>query len=477
MRTAIAIDSRSATPLHRQIYDAWRGDILTGRFRRGERVPSTRELAAALKVARATVAQAYEQLLAEGYLHATRGSGTFVCRELPDELLQPKPVARASAKPASQVKLSRFGARLTEDFRYAPESPGSICFARWTPDLERFPLTIWRKLVLRALRQASRANLGYSREPQGIESLRVEIAAYVARSRAVRCTPEQVVVLSGSQQALDFCARLLTEPGDEVAFENPGYLGTRRIFEAHGLKLRPARIDNEGIAIRDLGRKSKLAYVTPSHQFPTGLAMSLPRRLELLSWARTHGAIVVEDDYDSEYRYSGPPLPALQGLADDVPVIYCGTFSKVMFPALRIGYVIVPEQLAAAFRRAKWINDRHTPTLEQLALAEFLGEGHLDRHVRRMRRLYGHRREVLVDALTRHFGGDAAVCGDAAGMSVMVRFAVADIAANATRKKVQIVSTAPYYLGKAPANEFLLGFSTLGDRAIREGIKRLAAVP
>jgi len=474
MRTAIVIDPRSATPLHRQIYDAWRNDILAGRFRRGERVPSTRDLASTLNVARATVAQAYEQLLAEGYLHATQGAGTFVCRQLPDELLHAKAATRSGATAVADVKLSRFGERLLQDFTYAPEPAGHICFSRWTPDLNQFPLALWRKLTLRALRQTPPANLGYAKQAQGLEALRREVATYVARSRAVRCTPEQIVILNGSQQALDFSARLLLEPGDEVAFENPGYLGTRRIFEAHGLKLMPARIDDEGIMVRDLRKQSRLVYVTPSHQFPTGVAMSLPRRLELLAWARAQRATIIEDDYDSEYRYSGAPLPALQGLANDVSVIYCGTFSKVMFPGLRIGYVVLPPQLVAPFTRAKWIADRHTPHLDQVALAEFIGAGHLDRHIRRMRRVYGHRRTVLIDALAKHFGDRAQVCGDAAGMSTMVRFADPDIFARALRNKVQIVRATPYYLGKAPSNEFLLGFSMLGDRAIREGVKRMA---
>ena len=474
MNAAFTLDHRSAAPLHRQIYDAWRRDILSGRFRRGDRVPSTRELAAALNVARATVAQAYEQLLAEGYLQSERGAGTYVCSELPDEYLRAKPATRQSGS-AAAVRLSSFAKRLTQDFTYPAEPAGHICFSRWTPDLERFPLYAWRKLMTRALKTVSRPSFGYSKEPQGLNSLRTEIAAYVARSRAVRCTPEQVVILGGSQQALDFCARLLTEPGDEVAFENPGYLGTRRIFEAHGLSVQPARVDNEGIVVRELARKARLVYVTPSHQYPTGVAMSLPRRLELLAWARAHDAAIIEDDYDSEYRYSGPPLPSLQGLAPDVPVIYCGTFSKVMFPALRIGYAIVPPQLVAPFSRMKWIADRHAPTLEQAALAEFLSEGHLDRHIRRMRRLYGHRRDVLKEALSRHFADGAQILGDAAGMSMMVRFADTSIAVRAARNKVQIASTAPYYFGKPPTGEFLLGFSTLGDRSIREGIRRLAA--
>ena len=475
MRAAIAVDPASEIPLHRQIYDAWRLGILAGRFRPGDRLPSTRELAVTLTVARSTVSQAYEQLLAEGYLQTTHGAGTFVCRELPHEPAHAMPAARSEVSRAPPLRLSRYAARLKEDFRPPPQPPGFICFSRWGPDLERFPLALWRRLVGRAMRASVPASLDYSAHARGLESLRREVAAYLGRSRAVHCTYEQVVIVNGSQQALDLCARLLAEPGDEVGFENPGYLGTRRIFQAQGLLLRPARVDAEGLLPEDLGERERMVYVTPSHQFPTGVAMSLKRRLELLAWARRHGAAIIEDDYDSEYRYSGPALPALQGLAKDVPVVYCGTFSKVMFPGLRIGYAVLPPQLVDAFARAKWLVDRHTPMLDQVALSTFIGEGHLERHIRRMRRLYGHRRETLVHSLATHFGASAKISGDAAGMHVLARFDDPAVYERGIASKVQIVSTSDYYLTRAPRNEFILGFSGLSDRAIREGVSRLAA--
>lgn len=474
MRAAIAVDTRSPTPVHRQIYDAWRNGILAGRFRRGSRVPSTRELAEAIGVARSTVTQAYEQLVAEGYLQATLGSGTFVCSELPEELLRTRtaPPRRKSEPPS--VRLSRFGARLNADFVYPPARAGYIAFSRWGPDLEQFPFALWRKLVTRHLRRAEPEIFDYARASQGYAPLRREIAAYVARSRAVHCAPEQVVIVNGSQQALEFCARLLLEPGEQVAFEDPGYLGTRRIFQTYGAELRPIPIDAEGLVVGSIGDKARLAYVTPSHQFPTGVAMSLARRLALIEWARRQHAAIVEDDYDSEYRYSGPPLPSLQGLAHDVAVIYCGTFSKVMFPGLRVGYVIVPPSLVPVYTRAKWLADRHTPLLEQAALADFLAEGHLERHVRRMRRLYGRRREVLVESLDRYFGEHARVVGDPAGMNLMIRLDDEQIAERAAKNKVELVATSAYYLSKPPRGEYLLGFSQLGERTIREGVRRIS---
>jgi len=474
MRPAITVNSAADIPIHRQIYDAWRTGILAGRFPGGSRVPSTRELAATLDVSRSTVTQAYEQLIAEGYLKSTRGSGTFVCSELPDQLPSTRPSTPSRTGTATPIRLSRFGADLREDFPRRPHLAGHIDFSYWGADLLQFPFTLWRKLLLRRLRKFDSTLFDYADKSHGYEPLRAEIAAYVARSRAVRCTSEQVIVVNGSQQALEFCARLLLEPGDPVAFENPGYLGTRRIFDAYGARLQPTRVDSEGIVVDDIDPKARMAYVTPSHQFPTGVALSLARRLALIEWARRAQAVIVEDDYDSEYRYSGPPLPAMQGLAADSPVIYCGTFSKVMFPALRIGYVVVPVPLVDTFTRAKWLSDRHTPLLEQAVLADFMSEGHLDRHIRRMRRHYGRRREVLVESLNRHFGSAAQTTGDAAGMHMLVRFADPAVAERAAATKVQLASVGTYYLTRAPRSEYVFGFSALSERTIREGIKRLA---
>lgn len=475
MRTAIVLDPASGVPLHRQIYDQWRQGILTGRFRRAERVPSTRELSAALEISRSTVTQAYDQLIAEGYLESARGSGTFVCRKLPDEVLHARREQAPRPRTMPPIRLSRYGSGLNHDFAYPIAPPGFIGFAQWRPDLTLFPLSIWRKLMTRRLRSGAMDLFDYSDQSGGYEPLRREIAAYVARSRAVRCTPEQVIIVNGSAQGIDLCVRLLLDPGDEVAIENPGYHGAHRILAGYGARLRPARIDENGIVIRDLRRKARLVYVTPSHQFPTGVAMSLPRRLELIEWSRHNQAVLIEDDYDSEYRYSGPPLPSLQGLAANVAVIYLGTFSKVMFPSLRIGYVIVPPNLIARMRRAKWLADRQTPVPEQAALADFIAEGHLERHIRRMRRIYGARRDALVESLARHFGDRVEVRGEAAGMHLLARFQDAlGLAEQAAAAKVQLIGSAACYLSEPPRGEFILGFSSIGERSIREGIRRLA---
>jgi GntR family transcriptional regulator / MocR family aminotransferase len=472
-----AIDRNSEVPLGRQIYELWRLGILEGRFSRGERVPSTREMAQALGLSRGTVTQAYEQLVSEGYLEAAHGAGTFVCRRLPEDLLNAVPAARDPVEATSGVRLSRFGQRLTTDFAYPGRKAGHISLAHWGPDLRLFPAKLWHRCYARSLRVSGPDSLDYAENVAGHEALREEIARYVSRSRAVRASAEEVVVVSGSQQGLDLCARLLLEPGDEAVVENPGYLGASRAFQSAGARLRPVAVDGEGIVTSDLAGGAKLAYVTPAHQFPTGAALSLRRRLELLAWARRHRAAIIEDDYDSEYRYVGAPMPSLQGLASGVPVIYCGTFSKVMFPGLRVGYLVVPRELTAVFARAKWLADRHTPLHQQAALAAFMREGHLERHIRRMRRAYGLRREALVESLERHFGARAVVLGEPAGMHAHVRFDDPGLAARAAQNKVQLRDVAVYYLGSAPEDEYLLGFSMLSERSIGEAIRRLSEAP
>ncbi len=471
MRVAIALDRRSAAPLHRQIYDAWRRGILDGRFRSGERVPSTRELAAALRVSRTTVSTAYEQLGAEGYFDASHGSGTFVCHQLPQ---QPVRAPRPSAtRPVRPLKLSVYARRLETDRSEPPATTGVLDLSNLGPDLDAFPFPLWRRLMLRHLRHATPDVFDYTASATGLEALRREIAVYLARSRAVRCTPDQVLIVNGSQQALDFCARLFVDPGDEVAVENPGYPRARQLFAAHGAVIRPVAVTADGLDLAALPPAARVVYVTPSHQFPSGVSMSLSRRLELVEWARARSAVVIEDDYDSEYRYDGAPLPALQGLRDDAPVVYMGTFSKVMFPGLRLGYLVVPRDLIVAFTRAKVLSDRQSSGLEQVALADFLREGHLERHIRRMRRLYQRRREVLIDALARHCGSRVTIYGDAAGMHLVARIAGGAAAVRASGGRLRLETSARFYVSNPPPDEFILGFSAIGERAIRNAVKLL----
>jgi GntR family transcriptional regulator / MocR family aminotransferase len=473
MRVPILVDRSAAVPLQRQIYDGWRHGILAGRFRRGDRVPSTRELCDALAVSRATVSAAYEQLIAEGYFDTLPGSGTFISRDLPDQPVAGGRVARGPAR-AREVRLSQYAGRLEPDAARPPSRSGVVDLSAFGPDLGEFPFRLWQRLLMRHLRDAPRALFARVDHTRGHTPLLQEIAAYVSRSRAVRCHAEQVLIVNGSQQALDLCMRVLVDPGDEIALEDPGYPGTRQLAVAHGARIRPVGLTRDGVRIADLPDAARLVYVTPSHQFPTGVSMSVTRRLEIIEWARPRGAVIIEDDYDSEYRYSGPPLPALQGLGDALNVVYVGTFSNVMFPGLRIGYLIVPRALLEPFARAKWLTDRHTTLLEQAALADFLREGHLERHIRRMRRLYKRRREALIGALAKYFGRDARPCGDAAGMHTLVQFTRKDLGVRAERHAVRLVSADSYYMSGRSPNEFMLGFAATGERALVEGVKRLA---
>jgi GntR family transcriptional regulator / MocR family aminotransferase len=472
------VNRASPSPLHRQIYEQWRRAILDRRFRRGERVPSTRVFAETYGVSRVTVSAAYDQLLAEGYFETRTGAGTFVSSELPDDALQPVRVAAPRAPASAAVRLSRFSTRLGS-IRQLPSSALPLNLSNVSPDVARFPFALWRRLVTRHLRDGTSAIFEHRASPAGLSWLREAIAAYLARARAVRCSPDQIIVVSGSQQALDLCARLLLDPGDEVAVEEPGYPGAKQLFQAHGAKLRPLPVTDAGPSLRRLRPQTRLVHVTPSHQFPLCVSLPLARRLELLEWARTHGAVVLEDDYDSEYRYSGPPLPAMHGFADGAAVIYIGTFSNVMFRGVRVGYVVVPNDLIRPFVTAKWMADRHTPLVEQAALADFITEGHLERHVRRMRRLYKRRRDVMLEALDRHFGPQAVVRGDAAGLHMTVRFTgVRGLQEKAARAGVHLSSSEIYYLDAArggAATEYILGFAAVTERTIRESIRRLAA--
>lgn len=494
MDLAITLDQRSATPLHKQLYEELRMAILAGRLKPGERVPSTRALSQSLGVSRTTITQSYEQLLSEGYLRAATGSGTFVGCQAPDELLKSRPVeasrpAVARQEARREIELSRYGASITDIVPFEPPEPEMpISFKSGRPALEEFPLDLWRRLTLRHYRANDVSLLDYANGSQGYEPLREAIAGYLRRSRAVTCEADQVVIVNGSQQALDLIAKLLIDRGDPVAVEDPGYLSARRAFLAQGSELLPAPVDESGIIVDRLNSKTflktkgklKLIYVTPSHQFPTGATLTLPRRLDLIAWAEKMGVMIVEDDYDSEFRYGSRPIPALQSLASGDLVIYTGTFSKALFPALRVGYLVAPAPLARVFARAKWLADRQTPMIEQRVLADFINEGHWERHLRRMRTLYDKRRQALVHALETHFGDRVTIMGENAGMHLMIRlsgkFSDDEVTRRARLAGVGLVSARLYYLGESRGDEFVLGYSGLSERKIREGVRRLARV-
>ncbi|MCI0659767.1 MAG: PLP-dependent aminotransferase family protein [Acidobacteria bacterium] len=489
MEFAITLDNSSPVPLHRQLYDEVRHSILNGRLSAGSRLPSSRTLAASLGVSRSTVTQSYDQLVSEGYLQTVVGSGTIVSEHLPDDLLIAS-AAKSGRTPALSreekahfSRLSIYGASLAD---VAPldvvEVQRSINFSIGVPALDHFPMKIWRRLLLRHCRDSPAKLLGYAIGSRGERVLREAISVYLARSRAVRCDPGQVLIVNGSQQAIDLVTRLLINYGETVAIENPGYLGARRAFLAQGAKLVPVPVDESGMVIEKLPslltKNVKLIYLTPSHQFPTGAVLSLSRRLELIARTAGTGALIIEDDYDSEYRYCSRPIPALQGLDENENVIYIGTFSKMLFPSLRVGYLVVPSSLSRVFARARWLADRQSPTLEQLVLADFINEGHLDRHLRRMRALYDRRRQALVHSLQQYFTDRVTIMGENTGMHLMVklstRFTTDKVIERAGEAGIGIAAAEIYYLKGARPGEFVLGYANMSEQKIQEGVRRLA---
>ncbi len=482
MDLAIKLDSDAPVPLHRQLYEELRQAILTGRLSRGKRIPSTRLLAKSLGISRTTVTVAYEQLLSEGYLETTVGSGTFVCSQLPDELLNSAAINSSPEESHPPVKLSNYGAILANtEIPYYQEPNLPISFRYGQPSIDQFPLKLWRKLLSRHC-SANLDWLNYPTDAGGYKPLREAIACYLSRSRAVQCEPDQIIITSGSQQALDLVTRLLIAPGDGIALEEPGYPGARYTFLMQGAKLYPVPVDESGLVIEKLTNYSKksikLIYITPSHQFPTGAVLSLPRRLELLVWAQKMGIMIIEDDYDSEYRYGERPIPALQGLDHSNSVLYIGTFSKMLFPSLRIGYLVVPQHLVSLLTRAKWLTDRHSPLLEQKVLVDFLNEGHLESYIRRMRTHYNQLRQILVQTLKTYFDQQVTILGEKAGIHLMVRLKTKlsdeEIIHRAAEVGVSMVTAQPYYLKNKPKGEFIFGYAQLTSAQIQEGIGKLA---
>ncbi len=483
MELTLSLDHDSALPLHRQVYAELRRSILTGRLLPGQRVPSTRSLALDLAISRTTVTQSYEQLLSEGYLETRHGSGTFVCRQLPDTLLQTEAITAIDRPKPTTLRLSKYAQFMVGNPLVLQTYPtAEISFRYGRPALQQFPIALWRKLLSRHC-SSDIEWLDYALDAQGNLGLRTAITRYLGRARAVQCDPEQIVLTNGTQQGLDLILRVLIEPGDRIALEDPNYLSARRVFLSHNVDLLPIPVDESGLAIEQLFSSTsastvRLLYVTPSHQFPTGATLSLSRRLALLQWAQQTGTMIIEDDYDSEYRYGDKPIPALQGLDSSDSVIYLGTFSKVLFPSLRIGYLVLPPRLVPFIAQAKWLSDRQLPMLEQKVLKDFIEAGHLESHIRKMRSHYDRLRQTLVQALQQHFGSRVDILGEKAGIHVMVRFSLdmsgEEILARSLEAGIGIVPAGPCYLAAGGESEFILGYGELEEGVILEAIQRLA---
>ena len=476
MQSVIPLSAQGG-PLFRQVYGGLRKAILSGAFKSGERLPSTRELALQLGISRTVVLLAYDQLLAEGFAAGRTGSGTYVSAAV-------APSRPPASEGSARVRLAPFGkaaaaawSKMNVPSRRSPALPYDFAYGR--SDLATFPFAMWRRLLLKCARKVSVAELDYG-EAGGSTGLRAAICAHLRRSRAVNCDPSQVIVVNGSQQALDLVARVLLQPGDTVAIEDPAYQGTTEILRAAGVRLSPVSVDDQGLDPGRLSHGARMVVVTPSHQFPSGAILPLARRVALLEWAARRDAVIVEDDYDGEFRYEGQTLESLQGLDRSSRVIYVGTFSRTIFSALRIGYLVVPKSLVTAFSAAKWLCDRHSPSLEQATLAEFISSGMYERYLRRVRRRNAARREVLLGAVNRHLRDRVQISGAAAGAHVVMwptaRISEDALVSAAASRGVGVYPISPYYLKRPTRTGVLLGYSRVTESQILEGVRRLGRV-
>jgi GntR family transcriptional regulator/MocR family aminotransferase len=483
----VAIDNRTKTPMYRQLYDWFRRAIITGQMRPGQRVPSTRSLAIELKISRIPVVNAYEQLLAEGYFETFTGSGTCVARSIPEESSAPllrlgggrigKNLQRQAAKARS-----RRPSRREIALRQLPEQSWLNivgAFRVSQPALDHFPIGIWSKLVARHARTPPKGVMGYA-DAMGYLPFREAISEYLGASRAVRCEVSQIMVTTGSQQALQLSAQVLFDAKDAVWLEEPGYPSARQAFIAAGARIVPVSVDQEGINIGGMirrGQRARAVYITPSHQYPLGMTMGATRRMLLLNWAVRSDAWIIEDDYDSEYRFGSRPISSLQGLDSNDRVIYVGTFSKVMFPALRLGYVVIPKDLVPAFSAARDAADVFSSTLYQLVMTDFIREGHFARHIRRMRMLYMDRRRTLAEAIKGEMGEACAVIGAEAGMHLVVLLppGIDDVAVSksAAGRGVSATPLSTCYLESGAKHGLILGYGGTNERQIRDGVRKL----
>jgi GntR family transcriptional regulator/MocR family aminotransferase len=475
----IRIDPHAAERLQRQIYNAVRRAILDGVLGAGTRLPSSRALALDLRLSRTTTLLAYEQLLAEGYLETRRGSGTFVATALPDDLPQkarPRRIARTK-----HPQLSRRGIALASTPGPARRIGGAPRpFRLGAPALDRFPLRLWSQVVNRRVRAMTSAHLDYG-DSVGCVDLRRAIAEHVQTARGTTCLADQVFVVAGAQRGLQLIFSALLDPGDRAWLEEPGYPGARNALEQAGARIVPVRVDSLGLDVAAGTRQAlgaRLAYVTPSNQFPLGVPMSLMRRLALLKWASRVGAWIVEDDYDSEFRYETQPLQCLHGLDVDGRVIYVGTFAKSIFPAMRLGFVIMPVDLVSHIQAIRKASDLHPPILEQMAVADFIREGHYATHLRRMRSIYRERVEALQAAAKEFCAGALRLRAIHTGLHAVADLDGIDderVCEEARERGIEVAPLSMYYLERRrAANGLLLGFASTPPKTLRSGMERLA---
>jgi len=495
---AARLDRTAGEPVYRQVLGLMQQAILTGQLLPGAKLPSSRTLAGDLGIARNTVLHVYDQLTAEGYVISTTGSGTYVADTRPDKaavsarMEPPAPggskapvglvagTAAAQAGASSPGGLSMRGSRLISKAGVSAKQWGA--FMPGVPDVAEFPARTWSRLQAKLWKEANPDLLTYA-PGGGYRPLRRALSDYLRVARSVKCTPDQIIITTGIHQSIDLAVRLLTDVGDRAWVEEPCYWGARSVLQSSGLTLVPVPVDDEGLnpSESDLQTPPRLALVTPSHQYPLGMVMSLARRRTLLEFARQHGVWIIEDDYDSEFRYGSRPLASLQGLDDAGQVIYVGSLGKMLFPGLRIGYMIAPEHLVDTFRTGVAELYREGQLMQQAVLTEFIMDGYLTSHVRRMRALYGERRQILIDAITARFGDTLPVMGDEAGLHLVLGLPDhandRDVTAASYDAGVIVRPLASYYNSETPARRgLLLGYACVPNERIGPAFDTLARV-
>ncbi len=469
----LVLDRDASVPMHRQLYEKLRADILAGHLKADTRLPPTRLMAEDLGVSRNTVITTYDTLLAEGYLESRSGSGTWVATLPADAVTARNVVGRTDAP-----SLSTRGNRMANQPRDRT-IPGHIAFHPGYPEIKGFPFSTWARLLKRHTRYSQEDLYGYH-WVTGHPRLKASIAEYLQASRGVDCDAEQVIVVNGTQAALDILARVLVDEGDVCWMEEPGYIGAQNALLSAGARLEPLRVGSAGWMLDDETLSPpRLIFVTPSCQWPLGCVMRMEDRLRLLQVAETHDAWIVEDDYDSEYRFRGRPIPAMQGLDKSGRVIYMGTFAKTLFPSLRIGFIVVPPHLSEGFKRVASNTGHYPSLLLQAALADFISEGYFATHLRRMRRLYSERQKVFVGLCQRHLGDWLSIEENDAGMQLVGRF-LYDIEDEtlwkaAQKQGVNFSPLSRLFFKNPPDQGAILGYAGIDLKAMREGIACLRA--